>query len=78
MQMIQPNRSHFNFEGSVQYVMNASELSNQALGKLLFARRNVPLPKVPDILEQFKPTASHPRSRNLGTDSKLGRGGAAG
>jgi len=28
MQMIQPNRSHFDFEGSVQYVMNASELSN--------------------------------------------------
>lgn len=28
MQMIQPNRSHFDFEGSIQYVMNASELSN--------------------------------------------------
>ena len=44
LQMIQPNRSHFDFEGSVQYVMNASELSNQALAKLLYSRRNIPMP----------------------------------
>ena len=48
MQMIQPNRSHFDFEGSIQYVMNASELSNQALAKLLYSRKNIPLPKLPE------------------------------
>ena len=36
------------------------------------------MPKVPDIMESLKPATNHPRSRNLGSDSKLGRGGAAG
>ena len=36
MQMIQPNRDQFEFDGTIQYVMNASELSNQALAKLLY------------------------------------------
>ena len=63
LQMIQPNRSHFDFEGSVQYVMNASELSNQALAKLIYSRKHVPLPKAPESV-QFKPPAGQQRSRN--------------
>ena len=93
MQMIQPNRSHFDFEGSIQYVMNASELSNQALAKLLYSRKNIPLPKMPEggpksqnsnsitnnnaVTSQFKGSGNQ-RSRNLGGDSGLGRNGAAG
>ena len=63
LQMIQPNRSHFDFEGSVQYVMNASELSNQALAKLIYSRKHVPLPKAPEPVH-FKPPAGQQRSRN--------------
>jgi len=76
LQMIQPNRSHFDFMGSVQYVMNASELSNQALGKLLYSRKHVPLPKIPEKL-QFQGPAGRDRSRNQGSLS-FGKGGAAG
>ena len=39
MQMIQPNKDQFDFDGTIQYVMNASELSNQALAKLLYSRK---------------------------------------
>ena len=28
--------------------MNASELSNQALAKLLYQRKNIPIPKLPE------------------------------
>lgn len=28
--------------------MNASELSNQALAKLLYTRKNIPMPKLPE------------------------------
>ena len=81
MQMIQPNRSHFDFEGSVQYVMNASELSNEALAKMLYSRESVPLPKLPATLQaQLKPPQSQSRSRNFGggDSSSLARNGAAG
>ena len=81
MQMIQPNRSHFDFEGSVQYVMNASELSNEALAKMLYSRESVPLPKLPATLQaQLKPPQSQSRSRNVGggDSSSLARNGAAG
>lgn len=58
MQMIQPNRAQFDFEGSIQYVMNASELSNQALAKLLYSRASVPVPSKP---ESF-PTLARPQA----------------
>lgn len=57
--------------------MNASELSNQALGKLLFSRKHIPLPKIPDSL-QFKGPEVRDRSRNQGNLSTFGKNGAAG
>jgi len=57
--------------------MNASELSNQALAKLLFSRKNIPLPRVPEHL-QFKAPSGRERSRNQGGLSSLGKNGAAG
>ena len=73
LQMIQPNRSHFDFEGSVQYVMNASELSNQALARLIYSRKHVPLPKIPEKL-QIKGTSGRSRNKSGGLSNK----GAAG
>ena len=58
--------------------MNASELSNQALAKLLYSRKNVPLPKLqPDIMNQLKPINEKTRSRNHG-DASLAKNSAAG
>ena len=57
--------------------MNASELSNQALAKLLYSRKNLPLPKVPESLSNtFKPSSGIGRSRNNGAQSFGQLGGA--
>ena len=50
--------------------MNASELSNQALARLLYSRKNIPLPKMPEALtQQLKSPNEKGRSRNIGDPS---------
>jgi len=73
--LIQPNKDQFEFNGSMQYVMNASELSNQALAKLLFQR---------DTSAQYmsekmanKEANLDRRSRNV-ADGSLSKNSAAG
>jgi hypothetical protein len=57
--------------------MNASELSNQALAKLLFSRKNIPLPKVPDSVKIKAPAQGQSRSRNIDGVTSMGKNGAA-
>ena len=72
MQMIQPNRDNFEFDGTIQYVMNASELSNQALAKLLYEK------KTPDNHHLLHKRMAERSSRSRNVDASLGKGNAAG